>query len=317
MGVKNVKMACIVDNGNTGVGSCWNDVGVPRGIIFVPKGKTYTTTSISAFIAAFLPDLLADDPTQRAYPVQNIVEVTDSTTKPNVQTFPGDGSQIIAGENAYTMQYRWYDGGFCLHYSLRQSKGQTKAFFIIDSKGQLIGTDGGTDLIKGITGYNYTEPFTWATTNAAVATYQTMLSFRPEQVNENMALLDFSENGGLGYLSSLNGLFNVDITQAAAPTATTVTVKAQVMGCDSQDLYELYSTDLAVPGAWNVTNAATGGTIVVSGVAKSATYAGWVLTLTAANGLTVNVSLAGPTELDVLGVTGFASNSLSQVIPAS
>lgn len=317
MGVKNVKMACIVDNGNTGVGSCWNDVGVPRGIIFVPKGKTYTTTSISAFIAALLPDLLADDPTQRAYPVQNIVEVTDSTTKPNVQTFPGDGSQIIAGENAYTMQYRWYDGGFCLHYSLRQSKGQTKAFFIIDSKGQLIGTDGGTDLIKGIVGYNYTEPFTWATTNAAVATYQTMLSFRPEQVNENMALLDFSENGGLGYLSSLNGLFNVDITQAAAPTATTVTVKAQVMGCDSQDLYELYSTDLAVPGAWNVENAATGGTIVVSGVAKSATYAGWVLTLTAANGLTVNVSLVGPTELDALSVTGFASNSLSQVIPAS
>src|ERR1700676_406423 len=250
MGVKNVKQTCIVDNGNTGVGQCWNDIGVPRGIIFVPLNKTYTTVSIAAFLTAFLPDLLADSPQARAYPVQNIVEVTDSTTAPNMQTFPGDGTQIVAGENAYTMKYRWIDGGFCLLYNLRASKGSTKAFFIIDSFGNLIGTDGGTDLIKGIVGYNYTEPFKWATTNAAVADYNTMLSFRPGQVNENMALLDFSQNGGLGYLSSLNGLFNVHISQAAAPTSTTVSVKAQVLGCGSTDLYDLYQDTLAVPGAW-------------------------------------------------------------------
>lgn len=315
MGVKNVKVSCNVDDGNTRVGDCWNDIGVPRAIIFVPKGKTYTTTSIAAFLAAFLPDLLADDPAGRAYPVQNIVEITDSTTAPNVQVFPGDGSQIVSGENAYTMKYRWVDGGFCLLHSLRMSKGQTKAFFVIDSFGQLVGTDGGTDLIKGITGYNYTNPFTWATTNAAVATYDTMLSFRPEQVNENIAILDFANDGGLGYLSSLEGLFNVAITQAAAPTSTHVKVKAVVSGCGSSDLYDLYADALAVTGAWKVTRVDTGGTIVVSAVAKSAVFNGWDLTLTAATGLTVNVALVGPTELDALDVSGYASNKLVQIIP--
>lgn len=313
--IANVKVSCVVDNGNTGVGDCWNDVGVPRGIIFVPKNKTYTTASIAAFIAAFLPDLLADNPALRAYPVQNIVEVTDSTTAPNIQTFPGDGSQIVAGENAYALSFRWTDGGFCLLHSLRQSKGQTKAFFVIDSFGQLIGTSGGVGLIKGIVGYNYTTPFKWATTNAAVAVYDTMLSFRPEQVNENIVILDFENNGGLGYLSGLNGLMNVAISQAAAPTSTHVKVKAVVSGCGSTDLYDLYADALAVTSAWAVTRVDTGGTIVVSAVAKSAVFNGWDLTLTAATGLTVNVGLVGPTELDALDVSGYASNKLVQIIP--
>jgi len=317
MGVKNVKLQCLVDNGNTGVGQCWNDIGVPRGIIFVPIGKTYTTASIAAFLAAFLPDLLADDPQQRAYPIQNIVEITDSTTAPNVQTFPGDGTQIVAGENAYALKFRWVDGGFCLLHTLRKSKGTTKAFFVIDSYGNLIGTDGGNDLIKGIVGYNYTEPFKWATTNAAIAEYTTNLSFRPEQVNENIAILDFNNDGGLGYLGSLNGLFNVDISEANAATSTTVTVKAQVLGCDSADLYDLYTDDLAKTGAWKVVRDDTGGTITVSGVGKSATYKRWGLTLTAATGLDVRVSLAGPTELAALTppVEGYASNYLLQSIP--
>lgn len=315
MGVENVKVSCNIDDGNTRVGDCWNDVGVPRAIIFVPKGKTYTTTSIAAFLAAFLPDLLADNPELRAYPVQNIVEITDTTPETTMITFPGDGSQVAAGENAYTMKYRWSDGGLCLHSSLLKSKGRTKAFFIIDSFGQLIATTNSPGLVKGIIGYNYTGPFKFATTNAEVSTYATMLSFRPEQVNENIAILDFADDGGLGYLSSLEGLFNVAITQAAAPTSTHVKVKAVVSGCGSSDLYDLYADALAVPGAWKVTRVDTGGTIVVSAVAKSAVFNGWDLTLTAATGITVNVALVGPTELDALDVSGYASNKLVQIIP--
>lgn len=317
MDIKNVKVACATDNGNTRTGLCWTDIGIPRGLIFVDRNATFTTASIAAFKAAFEPTLLADDPNARSYPIQNIVEPTDSTTATNMIVFPGDGSQVAGGENATTMHYRWYEGGFCLHYSLRQKNRQTKAFFIIDSNGQLIGTDAGPGLMKGIVGYNYTEPFKWAVTNATVATYQTMLSWRPNQTNENIAILDFNNDGGLGYLENLQGLFNVAITQAANPSSTTVTVKATIVGCGSSDLYDLYADALAVTGAWKVTNAATGGTIVVSAAVKNAGTHGWVLTLTAATGLTVNVSLVGPTELAALGspVLGYASNALVEVIP--
>lgn len=326
MDVGNVKLACVVDNGNTRVGDCWNDVGVPRGVIFVERNTTWTSKTIADFLTAFLPSLLADDPQARSYPIQNIVEITDTTTAPNVQTFAGDGSQIIAGENAYTMTYRWVDGGLCLHVALRKSKGQTKAFFIIDSYGQLVGTDGGVDtdgngLIKGIVGYNYTKPYTQATTNAAVATYDTMLSYRPEQVNENIKILDFANNGGLGYLSSLEGLFNVGITQGAAPTDVTISVKATIMGCGSADLYDLYADDLAIAGAWNINRADNGGVIPITGVAKEASFKGWQLTFAAiaagAVAVPAIVGLKGPTELDALDVSGYASNTLAITIPVA
>lgn len=319
MGVKNVKQSCIVDDGNTGVGTCWNDIGIPRGILFVDPNQIFTTTSIAALKTQLEGAILADLPGSRLYPVQNIAEPTDSTTAPNEQTFAGDGSVRVAGENNYNLSFRWVDGGFCLLYSLRKSKGQTKAFFIIDSFGQLIGTDAGTlenpEQIRGIIGYNYTNPFTWAIATTALATYATKLSFEPTQVNENIAIVDFSEDGGLGYLGRLNGLFNVGISQAAAPTITTVTVKATVSGCGSEDLYTSYADDLAVVGAWVVRDTATNGLVTVTGVTKSAGTSGWVLTFATQTGKTLSVSLAGPTELDALDVSGYASNSLLQIIP--
>lgn len=318
MDIKNVKVACATDTGNTRTGLCWTDIGIPRGIIFVDRNATFDATTLAAFKAAFEPTLLADDPNARSYPIQNIVEPTDQTTDTPMITFPGDGTQVAGGENATTMSYRWYEGGFCLHYSLRQRNRQTKAFFIIDSNGQLIGTDAGPGLIKGIVGYNYTKPFVWAVTNATVATYSTMLSWQPNQTNENIAILDFNgEGGGLGYLEGLQGLFNVAISEAAAPSVTTVTVKATVVGCGSSDLYDLYADALAKPGGWKVTKVTDGGVITISAVAKSDGVKGWVLTLTAATGLDVNVSLAGPTELAALTppVEGYASNALVETIP--
>lgn len=319
MGVKNVKNSCVIDNGNTGVGDCWNDIGIPRGLLFVDKDQIFTTASIASLKTQLEAAILADIPGNRLYPVQNIVEPTDNTTDPNTQQFAGDGSTIVAGENNYNLSFRWVDGGFCLLHSLRKSKGQTKAFFIIDSFGNLIGTDAGTptapEQIRGIIGYNYTNPFKWAISTSAIAEYKTMLSFEPSQVNENIAIVDFSNDGGLGYLSRLNGLFNVDITQAAAPSSTTVTVKAKVSGCTNEDLYDAYADALAVPAAWRVTRVDNGGSISVSAVTKSVGTHGWVLTLTAATGLTVNVALAGPTELDGIDVSGYASNKLVQIIP--
>lgn len=315
MGVKNVKVSCAVDGQNTGVGDCWNDIGIPRGILFVPRGKLYSTATAAGLLALIQADLLADLPNGRIYPVQGIEETTDNTTAPNEQTFSGTGRKIITNENDYDLTFQWIDGGFCLLHALRQSNRRTCAFFIIDSYGQLIGTDGGGENITGIVGYNYTAPFTWAVGTAAVAGYKTRLEFSPDQVNENIAIVDFSEDGGLGVLSRLNGLFNVHISQAAAPTITTVTVKAVVSGCDNEDLYDSYADALAVVGAWKVIDTANNGAVTVTGVTKSAGTHGWVLTFATQTGKTLKVSLAGPTELDALDVSGYASDALTQIIP--
>ena len=82
-------------------------------------------------------------------------------------------------------------------------------------------------------------------------------------------------------------------------------------------MYDLYADALAVAGAWKVRNQANNGVIIVASVIKSATLGAWVLTLTAATGLTAGVSLVGPTELAALAspVLGYESDVLIQIIP--
>jgi hypothetical protein len=317
--VNNIKAGANNFGKNTGVGTKWFDLGVPRGFIIVGNGVQYDSTTIATFIAALGLDLLNDNEALRAYPVQNIVEITDGTKKPDIITFAGDGSQVVGGENAYNYTMRWVDGGADLHSAMRKSNRQAVSILIIDAFGQLIGTSAGAAAgkIKGIPAYIYTTPVGMAVTNATVSVYETMISFGASYLNDSRVILDFNSNGGLGYLTSLSGLFNVDIQQAAAQTSTTVTVKAVVIGEGNADMYDLYSAALAVVGAWKVTRVDNGGTLTVSAVAASTTYKGWVLTITAATGLNLNIALAGPTELAALGspVSGFESNQLVQLMP--
>lgn len=316
--IKNVKI-CNPSGGNTRVGSCWNDIGIPRGILIGPLNTTFDASSLAVLKPLLEAALLADNPYGRIYPLQNIVVPTDQTKVPDVITFSGNGQQIIASENARSMTFQWYDGGYCLLRALRTANGQTRGIMVIDSKGQLLCTDAGGDLVKFISAYTWAKQFKWPMTTAEVAAYEFFTSFETSQIDDNGVIIDFNADngGGLGYLTNLQGLFNVGITQAVAPTSTHVKVKASVIGCGSADMYDLYADALADPAAWAVNRLDTNGTIVVSAVAKSAAFNGWDLTLTAATGLTVNVGLAGPTELAALvaPVVGYESNKLVQVIP--
>jgi hypothetical protein len=315
MGVKNVPY-CAPGGGNTGVNKlCYNDIGRIVGVIFVKPGKIYPTSSIAALKAAIEADILNDDPLARAYPLQDIVEIADNSKASNELTFSGNGQTVITGDNFYSHRYRWNTGGFCLNYVMRKSRGTTRAFFQIDDRGQLIGTDAGTvsvpEQMKGLTGYNYTEPFKYQTSNTTAADYGTRLDFAPEQVNDYPAIIDFdNENGGgLGYLTGLNGLFNVATLQGAARAANVLVVKEVVVGCGSTDLFDLYAANLAVVGAWRARNTVTKNPIAITSVAQSAGNRGWTVTLNAADANYtataggVEIALVGPTELQAIILT--------------
>lgn len=316
--IKNLKL-CNPGGGNTRVGSCWNKIGIPRAVLIGPLNTTFDASTLTALKTLIEAALMANDPLQRIYPLQGIVVPTDQTPEPNMITFAGNGQQVVASENARSMTFQWYDGGYCLLRALRETNGQTRGIMVIDSFGQLLCTDAGGNNIKFISAYTWAKQFKWAMTTSEVTAYNYFVSFEGSQIDDSGVIIDFEENGinGLGYLTGLQGLFNVGITEAAAPTSTTVKVKAQVVGCGSADLYDLYADALADVDAWKVNRADNGGTIVVSAVVKSSVFNGWTLTLTAATGLTVNVGLAGPTDLAALAapVVGYASNTLVQVIP--
>lgn len=320
MGVKNIGI-CNQIGGNTGVKPCFNDIGIPRAIFFVPIGKTFTTASMAALKTALEAAILANSPYQRLYPLQSIVQITDNSTDPTSQTFSGDNSTVFTSQGFYNLNFQWVNGGICLLIALLKANSRNKAFFIVDSYGQLIGTDAGTDLIKGITGNSFTQKFKFAVGTDAVAAYSTNLIFAPEQVNENLAIVNFNQTGGggLAYLQGLSGLLDVNILQNAARSSAVLKVGAKTV-CGTVSLYDDYADALAVVGAWQAKTTAAGLPIAISTVAKDTTNLGWTVTLDntdpnySATAGAVQIGLSGPATLAALGtpVVGYESNFLAQ-----
>jgi len=319
MGVKNVLTSCLASSGNTGFGQCFTDIGMPRGVLFVPKGAVYSTSDIATLKAAIEAGIMADSKTQRIYPLNNLIDVKDNTEAPVIQTF-NTGAKSVVRNGFYDLTLQWENGGFCVLYALLKSQGQNSPFLIYTDKGLLIGTDAGTaDIPEQMKGINpnlvYVNMFKFSD-GTKVTEYSVTLNFEPTQINQGIAFVDFNQDGGLSYLSGLSGLQNVTLKQLAAPTSTVIKIGA-LTACGSVNLHDVFASELAKPAAWIVKNAANGGAITVSAVADDTADGGWSLTLTSATGLTVNVSLAGPTELAGLTppVAGYESNVLSQIIP--
>lgn len=315
MSVENVIQNCIGKGANTGIGSCFNDIRFIKGMIFVPAGKKYATTSIAGLKALIEADILNDDATQRAYPIGGFVKPTDNSTKPVEDKFP-TGAIAIVNDGFYDWSFQFIKGGLCLSIAMQKANGLNRWFFLYDDAGKLYGTDAGLGFIQGINpNLAYTPPFE-LNTGTATTVYQTRVNFTPDQLNVNAKFVDFANDGGLTYLTNLNGLIQVSIQEGAAPTSTVIKVKA-VTSCGTVDLYDSFADAFATPDAWVVLNKANSGIIVISAVAKVPSIKGWSLTLTSATGLTVGASLAGPTELAAspIDAIGYESDSLTEIIP--
>lgn len=311
MGVKNVLTSCLADSGNTGFGQCFTDIGMPRGLLFVPKGAVYSTSDVATLKAAIEAAILADTAKNRIFPLNNVVNVTDSTEAPVVQTF-NTGAKSVVRNGFYDLTLQWENGGFCVLYALLKAQGQNKPFLIYTDKGLLIGTDAGTvnvpEQFKGINpNLVYANMFKFSD-GTKVAEYSVNVNFEPTQINQGIAFVDFNNDGGLAYLEGLNGLQNVTLNQAAAPGAAAFSIGART-ACGSVDLFEDFDDALAVPGAWVAKNSATGAILTISGVTKGAGF--WVLTVTTPS-VNVDISMAGPTELAALDVVGYESDVIKQ-----
>lgn len=316
MDVANVIANCDVAGGNTGVGACFNNIRFIKAIIFVPAYKSYTTASIAAFKAVLEADILADDPLQRAYPVQGLVKPTDNSTAPVFEPFP-DGSVAQVNNGFYDWTFQFIKGGLCLSIALQRANGSNRWFFIIDDQGRVYGVNAGEGLIQGVNpNLTFTPPFT-LNTGTNVAVYATRVNFSTDQLNVNAKILDFGNDGGLNYLSGLNGLQDVKILQGAARALGVLKVQA-FTACGTVDLHALYDTELAVVSGWRARNKATKKPIPVTAVADDTVNLGWTVTLDTASANysaaanSIEVALNGPTETYPLVSVGFESNWLTQ-----
>lgn len=317
MDIINQLNSCAQVGGNTGIGPCFNNPTFIKGFIFVPAGKQYDATTLTALKTALEADLLADIPSERAYPIGGFVAPTDNTQKAIEQTF-ADGSIQIVRSAVYDWSFQFIKGGLCLSVAMQKANGLNRWFFAYDDQGRFYGVKGtSAGMIQGVNpNLAYTPPFT-LNTGAAVTVYETRVNFTSDQLNVNAAIIDFSgDGGGLSYLQGLSGLQDVTVYSAGARSAGVAKIGAKT-ACGTVDLHATFASELAVVGAWRVRNLLTKKPLTVTAVADDPTDLGWSITVSSSDanyaapgGL--EYALAGPTELDGLDVTGYESNWVTQ-----
>lgn len=315
MNVKNIIFGGS-SGGNTGIGLRFPTFGFVKGLIFTPPFAQLDASSIAAFKTAMAAAILADNVSDRYFPLQNIVKPTDSSTKPVEDKFP-DGSIAIVNNGFYDWEFQFTKGGHSLMQALQKANGQDRWFFLFDAFGKLWGVDPGGDNIQAINpNLAYTPPFV-VNTGSAVSVYATRVNFSTEQLNVNGTFLDFANDGGLTYLQGLSGLQDVVVTQAAARALGVLKVGA-IMDNGTINLHDDFASDLAVTGAWRVRNKATKNPLTVTAAADDAGNTGWDVTVSVsdpnynAGAGTLEVALVGPAELSPLLGGGYESNWLAQ-----
>lgn len=304
---------CATSLKNTGICDCFFDPKLIIGEIKIPKSRVLTQAEVDD-IQATLEDLVQATRTNRIFPVQGFVAVTDGSEEPIFQTF-GYGSQAPVREGKYIWTFQFVEGGVQKSNALRSFNGSSSKYasLFIDSDNTLIGTSkkdvNGEDGLAGVPqegGYPYTYPWK-ANDGTNVTSYRTQYVFQPTYINESIAFVKVPKTTYL--LTELAGL--QDVTLKIVDTNDTddeVTIKA--IGPCGEDLYDDFADELEESTAWV---GSQGGVDIVHTVTKDDAAKGWVIAYTTLD-LTAGDewSLAAPTVLAAapINVSGYESNTV-------
>jgi len=297
-------IVCAEAGGNTGIADCSLTLKNVLGGFLVPNSFELTAAQLASkeSVMAALEDAINNDiPSQRIYPLPQVVGVTDNTEDPVFETL-GYGAQVPVRDGKYNFLYRYTRGGNCVSNQLSKFNNGNYRFLGLDAAGILFGTKVGTSL-KGIPlDFFYNRPFRFSDGTAGT-TFAYQIVYDPVYINSGLAFVQMDVSSVL----ALSGLQNIVLSLAIPRATNVITVKATT-GCAGTDLYDEYSTELAAVGNFKVTEA--GKDITITSVAVNANLKALSITLDAtdpdyAAGGPFVVSLAPVSVLSAAGVVGF------------
>lgn len=272
----------------------------------------FAPAAANALQAQLTADSQADNPALRIYPIPNFFSFKDSSEKAVEQKFDYGQVQTVR-DGIMDWQFDFRLGGLNLSNALRGYNGYAWSFLFVDSKNQLVGTQGvdslGNNTIAAISPIEfYQDPFI-PNDGKKLATYTSKFRFLAKYVNELVAYVTTAPFDIVGTIKGLQDLILTGV-ESSTPGTYNVTVTSRVGGIN---VGALFSTALASVSLWVSNNDATGVAITITGVTWNAAGGYFALALTVTSppypaiGAKLDINLVGPTELAAALVPGYAS----------
>lgn len=294
---------CSIDGAtNTGRPLCEVDPSKIIGAIVLPANKMFTDTELGT-LKVTLQNACLDVISKRIYPIFRFGEIADQSEDVTISTL-GYGSKNISKEGKYDWIFKFVKSGLLFNNKLRKFNGTTnKTVIFIDDNNTLYGTltannDGDVCLAGLSLDFLYVKPFKIGDgSNPTIYEIRFGLS-EPKQLNDDAAWV----NADFNVETEIKGLIDVELYQIAV-AAGVATVGIRTKG-DKVDMFETYSTDLAVGSLWKVAKA--GVDVVITSVEASSTVSGWDVTFTGTGAHTI--TLTTPALLAAADIGGAPEN---------
>jgi hypothetical protein len=299
---------CQKNGGNTGVGAC--DLSsskiTPIGVIFVQKHASIPKSTID--VQSFLDGKFKENAKgNRFYPIMGFGTITDSSEEAQVVTMALGYSEKIRNGNAIYQ----FDIPFslCKAKKVIQFDGWKGGIYFILDTGMIMGrrSADGKNLLPLIPlqlNITNAQMLSLGTTDARVVSIQINL-------DDKLRLIDIADFITIDNFDkdAINGIIDVELSVAGTGTGY-VDVAVQTK-CEGVNLHDTYATELAVAGAWKLTNAATGAAATITSVAAQAGTKSFRISAGAG---AYKLSLADISALTAAGVEGYESNEISVTI---
>jgi hypothetical protein len=291
---------CAEQTGNVGTPSCAIGITYPVGFILTEDSFKITAaqmTSWATTLAALSAACLAPVG-QRIYPMFNVIGLTDNTPAPEAKT---SGYGIITKhiEKPHSFELDTRDLGSKFHAELRKFKNRKDLrIYWVDAEGFI----GGEENADGdLLGFKCTfQPKQIKVGNVAdVSKYMVQVDLTdPTCLTDKLSAIEFADTVNLD--TELNGVLNVDLVECTG-LASNATFQV-ISSISKTNLYDEYKAELVELSSYVFTNAATGATIVPTGITSSDSNKTIIVNI--ATSVLLRIRLKDPVYLASIGVGG-------------
>lgn len=291
------RIECAEVFGNTGVADCSLIPVNILGAFLTPRNFVITEADAENLKEALEEAARLDNPRSRIYPIHGFEAATDNTEEDTVTTL-GYGGRRKVRDGKYDWLFSYSIGGICLHNELRKFAKSKWGVLFYDAQGVLYGRNSGGNMAA--IPLEYFDAPKWNLNDGATETsFGAQFVFDPKYLNEQISFVkvDFD-------FQDITGLQTVNLSVVGTPTTTVISVTATAV-CGGESLYDVYSAELAAGTLWNVSDAATGASLVIDSVVANDVTKSWVLTLDEARTGPVVVSTKSLSDLETAGIVGF------------